>query len=39
VKDFARFVLSSEGQQLVAKDGKYLPLTAAAIAQQRRLLD
>lgn len=39
VKEFARFVLSREGQQLVAKDGKYLPLTAEAAAQQLKLLD
>ncbi|WP_077035125.1 PstS family phosphate ABC transporter substrate-binding protein [Pelomonas sp. KK5] len=30
VREFIRFVLSQEGQALVQKDGKYLPLTAAA---------
>lgn len=39
VKEFARFVLSREGQALVARDGKYLPLTAEAAAAQRKLLD
>jgi phosphate transport system substrate-binding protein len=28
VREFLRFVLSKEGQELVQKDGKYLPLTA-----------
>ena len=28
VREFIRFVLSKEGQELVQKDGKYLPLTA-----------
>lgn len=28
VREFIRFVLSKEGQELVEKDGKYLPLTA-----------
>jgi phosphate transport system substrate-binding protein len=28
VREFIRFVLSREGQELVQKDGKYLPLTA-----------
>ena len=30
VREFIRFVLSREGQELVEKDGKYLPLTAQA---------
>lgn len=30
VKEFIRFVLSREGQELVQKDGKYLPLDAEA---------
>jgi phosphate transport system substrate-binding protein len=33
VREFIRFVLSREGQELVQRDGKYLPLTAQ-IAQQ-----
>lgn len=39
VKEFVRFVLSRDGQALVARDGKYLPLTAEAAAAQRKLLD
>ncbi len=31
VKEFVRFVLSREGQQGVARDGKYLPLTAEVV--------
>src|SRR5258706_2429102 len=31
VKEFMRFVLSREGQELVQKDGKYLPLNAEAV--------
>jgi len=34
VKEFIRFVLSRQGQELVARDGKYLPLTAEAVAEQ-----
>jgi len=34
IKEFIRFILSKQGQQLVAKDGKYLPLTAEAVAEQ-----
>ena len=30
VREFIRFVLSREGQELVQRDGKYLPLTAEA---------
>ncbi len=30
VREFIRFVLSQEGQELVQKDGKYLPLSAQA---------
>jgi len=30
VREFVRFVLSRDGQELVEKDGKYLPLTADA---------
>lgn len=39
VREFTRFVLSREGQTLVARDGKYLPLTVEALEQQRKLLD
>lgn len=34
VREFVRFVLSREGQELVQKDGKYLPLTAAAAREE-----
>ena len=39
VREFVRFVLSQEGQALVQKDGKYLPLTAAVVKEQRAKLD
>ena len=39
LKEFLRFVLSREGQQIVANNGSYLPLTAALAAEQRRKLD
>ena len=38
VKEFLKFVLSKEGQEIVIKDG-YLPLTAEVAAQQAALLD
>jgi phosphate transport system substrate-binding protein len=31
VREFIRYALSREGQQAVARDGKYLPLTAEAV--------
>jgi phosphate transport system substrate-binding protein len=31
VREFLRFVLSREGQELVERDGKYLPLPADAV--------
>jgi phosphate transport system substrate-binding protein len=31
VREFARFVLSKQGQALLMKDGKYLPLTAEEV--------
>jgi phosphate transport system substrate-binding protein len=34
VREFIRFVLSKEGQELVQKDGKYLPLTAAVAREE-----
>jgi phosphate transport system substrate-binding protein len=37
--EFLRYVLSREGQAAVQRDGKYLPLTAQAAAEQRRKLD
>ena len=33
IREFVRFVLSKQGQQLVEKDGKYLPLTPDAVRQ------
>jgi phosphate transport system substrate-binding protein len=39
VKEFVRFVLSREGQELVMKDGKYLPLTAEAANEQLKKLE
>ena len=34
LKEFLRFILSREGQELVMKDGKYLPLTAEVVRAQ-----
>ena len=39
LKEFLRFVLSREGQEAIAKDGKYLPLTRAAVDEQLRKLE
>jgi phosphate transport system substrate-binding protein len=39
VREFLRYVLSRDGQALVMKDGKYLPLTAKVISEERRKLD
>jgi phosphate transport system substrate-binding protein len=39
VYEFIRFVLSRQGQELVQRDGKYLPLTAKIAARQMQLLD
>ena len=38
IKEFLRFVLSREGQELVRKDGKYLPLTAEVSAEELKRL-
>jgi phosphate transport system substrate-binding protein len=38
-REFLRFVLSREGQQIVAANGGYLPLPEAVADQQRRKLD
>jgi phosphate transport system substrate-binding protein len=38
-REFLRFVLSREGQEAVMRDGKYLPLTAAAVAEQLKKLN
>jgi len=39
LKEFLRFILSREGQELVMKDGKYLPLTAAVVRAQLQKLE
>src|SRR5262249_15987663 len=38
VKEFLLFVLSQEGQAEVMRDGKYLPLTAEVVREQRKKL-
>lgn len=39
VEEFIRFVLSREGQELVMRDGKYLPLPAEVAREQLKKLD
>ncbi len=39
VKEFLRYILSKQGQEDVAKEGSYLPLTAAAARVQLQKLD
>ena len=39
LKEFLRFVLSRQGQEAIAKDGKYLPLTNEAVEEQLKKLD
>jgi phosphate transport system substrate-binding protein len=39
LKEFMRFLLSREGQTLVVRDGKMLPLTAEQIRVERRKLE
>ena len=38
LREFLRYVLSQEGQQEVMRDGKFLPLTAAAAREQLQKL-
>jgi len=38
VREFIRFVLSRQGQELVQKDGKYLPLTAGVAREELKKL-
>jgi len=39
VREYLRYTLSREGQEAVVRDGKFLPLTAAAAARALRRLD
>lgn len=39
VREFMRFVLSREGQEIIAKSGPYSPLPAAYLLEQRKKLD
>ena len=39
LKEFLRFVLSRQGQEAIAKDGKYLPLTKEAVQEQLKKLE
>ncbi|MDB5906429.1 MAG: phosphate transporter periplasmic phosphate-binding protein [Massilia sp.] len=39
VREFVRYVLSREGQEAVARDGKYLPLPAATVRELLKKLD
>ncbi|CAM4064087.1 substrate-binding domain-containing protein [Roseateles saccharophilus] len=39
LREFLRFVLSREGQQIVERNGSYLPLPAEMVQQQRQKLD
>jgi phosphate transport system substrate-binding protein len=38
-KEFLRYVLSRDGQETVARNGSYLPLTAAVVREQLKKLD
>ena len=39
VREFLRYVLSDEGQAVVARDGAYVPLQPAAIQKQLKVID
>jgi phosphate transport system substrate-binding protein len=39
LKEFLRYVLSREGQETVARNGSYLPLTASVVREQLEKLD
>jgi len=39
VREFLRYVLCDEGQAAVARDGAYVPLQAAAVQKQLKVLD
>jgi phosphate transport system substrate-binding protein len=38
VEEFLRYILSREGQQDIVRDGRYLPLGAAAVREQLKKL-
>jgi len=38
-KEFLRYILSRQGQQRLAENGNYLPLTASVVREQLRALD
>jgi len=39
IKEFVRYVLSREGQEAVASDGAYIPLSAQSAQRQLQRLD
>ena len=39
VREFLRYVLSDEGQAAIAREGAYVPLQAAAVQKQLKVLD
>ena len=39
LREFLRYILSRDGQDIVEKNGSYLPLTAAVVSEQLRKLD
>ena len=39
LKEFLRYMLSRDGQEVVEKNGSYLPLTAAIVNEQLKRLD
>jgi phosphate transport system substrate-binding protein len=39
LKEFLRYILSREGQEAVVRDGRYLPLTKEAVAEQMKKLE
>jgi phosphate transport system substrate-binding protein len=39
LREFLRYILSREGQETVARNGSYLPLTGAIVREQLRKLD
>jgi phosphate transport system substrate-binding protein len=39
VREFLRYLLSREGQEAVQRDGKFMPLTAAAVREQLKKLE